>query len=202
MRHLLAAAAVMLASIAGCGDDSATGGSAAGGAGVGGAADAWATYCAEVYCPQRAEQAAETGCDPDAQCELGCEVLAEECHPQIEAVQACAATAELACYDTPDGARVDVAAGECAAELNDLYLCDSGPCDAFDDAPCSALTCADGTILRHCDAGSCSANATSACDDARPCTSENFVDVCPTIGCDGSAEQGCLPSGFCQVSCE
>ena len=188
---------VAAVAFAGCGDDAAVGGAAAGGSGAGGAPDEWAAYCAEVYCPQRVEQAESAGCEPDQQCELGCEVLAEGCHPEIEVVQACAVDAELQCY--PGG--VDVVPGECAAELNALYLCAEGSCEAFDDAQCSALTCDDGSIVRHCDGGVCSASAATACDEARACTSQDFTDVCPTIACDGAAQQGCLPSGFCQVSC-
>lgn len=188
----------MLASLAGCGDDGSAGGAGTGG----GAPNEWATYCAEVYCPQRAEQAAATGCDSDPQCEAGCELLAEECHPQVEAVQVCAASATLQCYETPDGPRVDLSPGQCAAELNDLFLCDEGACNTFDDAPCAPLECEDGSIVRYCDAGACSSSAASACDDMRACTTDDFVDVCPTIACDGASQQGCLPSGLCQVSCE
>lgn len=188
--------AVVLASLAGCGDDGA-----AGGAGAGGAPSEWATYCAEVYCPQRAEQAEAAGCEPDEQCELGCEVLVEDCHPEIQAVQVCAADAELQCYPGVEGTRVDLVPGECAAELNALYLCAEGGCNAFDDATCSPLTCEDETILRFCDAGACSSSAATACDAARACTDEDFTNACPTIACDGLPQQGCLPSGFCQVSC-
>jgi hypothetical protein len=200
--RLVVVAAAALAVIAGCGDDGATGGAAAGGAGSGGAPSEWASYCAEVYCPQRAEQAAATGCDPDEQCEVGCEVLAKDCHPEVQALQACAADAELTCYATDEGSTVDVVPGQCAAELNALYLCAEGSCDAFDDAPCSALTCDDGSIIRHCDGGACSASAVTSCDEQRACTSEDFTEVCPTIACQSAAQQGCLPSGFCQVSCE
>lgn len=198
--RLVIVTAAALAVIAGCGDDTATGGAAAGGAG-GGAPNEWATYCADVYCPQRAQQAIDTGCDADAECELGCEVLAAGCHPEIEAVQACALTAELQCYPEDEGTTVDVVPGQCAAELNALLLCAEGGCDPFDDAPCSALTCETSTIIRHCDGGVCSASAATSCDEARACTSDDFTEVCPTIACDNAAQQGCLPSGFCQVSC-
>jgi hypothetical protein len=196
----LSLAVAVLASLAGCGDDSAVGGGPAGGGGEGGA-DPWEAYCTEVYCPQRTAQAAATGCDPDPECELGCLVLAPNCRPEIQAVQACAETAALQCYPAQEGTKVDVSPGECASELNALNQCAEGACEAFDDAPCSALACEDDTILRFCEAGVCSSTATSACDAERACTSEDFVDTCPTIACDGGVQQGCLPAGFCQVTC-
>jgi len=194
---VLALSAGALLSLA-CGDDSGAGGAG----GSGGAEVSWETYCAETYCPQRAQQAEETLCDDDVLCEAGCEILGEACQPEVMAIADCAQTAELQCYDAAEGGtRVDLAPGACAAELNAYNLCEVGPCDAFDDAPCSPLACPDDTVVRLCEAGVCSADAADACDAARPCIAENFADVCPTLACDGASEQGCTPEGFCQRLC-
>ena len=167
---------------------------------AGGALDDWAVLAPTCTAPSAPSRSADAGCDADRNASSAARCW-QRLQPRDRGSPSLRASAELQCYPAAEGTRVDLAPGECASELNTLYLCVEGGCDAFDDAPCSPLTCGDDTILRFCDAGACSSSAASACDAARACTAEDFTDVCPTIACDGAAQQGCLPSGFCQISC-
>lgn len=196
LQRLLVTAALL----AGCGDD--TSDSGGGGEGSeGGGEPTWAEYCEGTYCALREEQAADLNCGHNpAACEAECE-QEEECAAELRAVSDCAAAAELVCDIATD--RVTVELGECTAELNALYLCSTGECETLTDTFCEPVVCEDGTPARMCGTnGACVSDAAAICDSAVACTSENYVDVCPTLGCNGESVSGCTAEGFCQTTCD